>query len=236
MTELAPPQGVDVEHLFADHMGLARSLARRFSNRGESQDDLEQVALLALIKAARRFDEGRQVSFATFATVSVVGELKRHFRDRGWWVRVPRRIQDAHLRLREANERLGQELGRGPTAQELAVHLELSEEAVLEAMEAGNHYRPASLDKPVIDGGTLMDGLASGDAGYDAVDSHQELAELLPRLPPQEKLVLRRYYFDDRTQAEIGREIGVSQMQVSRLISRSLHRLRAQGGSSPSLR
>jgi RNA polymerase sigma-B factor len=209
------------------HLGLARSLARRFLRRGESKEDLEQVAMLALVKAARRFDDTREVTFATFATVSVLGELKRHFRDHAWMVRAPRRLHDLYLQTGEARETLNQRLGHPPTIQDIAGYLDKTDEEILEAMEAGEGYRPASLDAPTREEGrALADELPTpGDPFEERLD-HVRLTQLLPTLSRQEQVVLRRYFFDEKTQLEIGREIGVSQMQVSRLLARSLGRLR----------
>ncbi|MDQ6797987.1 MAG: sigma-70 family RNA polymerase sigma factor, partial [Actinomycetota bacterium] len=213
-----PP--VDADQLVRQHLGLARALARRFRSRGEPIEDLEQVALLALVKVARRFDPDRHVGFSTYATVCILGELKRHFRDRGWWVRVPRAVHDVYLTLSEANATLQQELGRSVTVAELSEHLDLSEEAVLEAIEAGSHYRPSSLDRPPSEGGRpLIDELEMPDDPYDGVLDRHRLRQALPTLSERERLVLKRYFFDGATQQEIGQDLGVSQMQVSRLLA-----------------
>src|ERR1700704_588258 len=148
------------DELVAPHLGLAEYLARRFANRGEPLDDLVQVASLGLLKAVDRFDPGRGVEFSTYATHTVVGELKRHFRDKGWAVRAPRRMQELYLRLGKVVASLGQELGRSPTIAELALETEVSEEEVREALEAGQAYRFASIDAPVT-GDTEGDTLAS---------------------------------------------------------------------------
>jgi RNA polymerase sigma-B factor len=219
----------DADRLVEQHLGLARALARRFRGRGEPLEDLEQVALLALVKVARRFEPERHVSFSTYATVSIVGELKRHFRDRGWWVRVPRPVHDVYLTLNEANATLQQQLGRSVTTAELSEYLHLPEEDVLEAMEAGSHYRPASLDRPPSERGRpLLDELMAFDDPYDGVLDRHRLRQALPTLGDKERLVLKRYFFDGATQQQIGEELGVSQMQVSRLLARSLGRLRSR--------
>ncbi|MGI8753661.1 MAG: sigma-70 family RNA polymerase sigma factor [Acidimicrobiales bacterium] len=218
----------DADLLVEQHLGLARALARRFRARGEPQEDLDQVALLALVKVARRFEPERNVSFSTYATISIVGELKRHFRDRGWWVRVPRPIQDVYLTLNEANATLQQELGRSVTIADLSDHLDLSEEAVLEAIEAGSHYRPSSLDRPTSDGTrSLIDDLETPDDPYDGVLDRHNLRQAMLTLTDQERYLLERYFFVGATQQEIGHELGISQMQVSRLLARSLGRLRS---------
>lgn len=228
-TVTTPASRLDAEELVEQHLGLARALAQRFRARGEPQDDLDQVALLALVKVARRFDPEFHVSFSTYATVCIVGELKRHFRDRSWWVRVPRPVHDVYLTLNEANATLQQRLGRSVTIAELSDHLHLPEEEVLEAIEAGSHYRPSSLDRPTSEGGRpLIDEIESVGDPYDGVLDRHRLRQALPTLSDRERLVLGRYFFDDATQQEIGRELGVSQMQVSRLLARSLGRLRSR--------
>jgi RNA polymerase sigma-B factor len=216
------------EHLITGHVNMAGALARRFAGRGESPEDLKQVALTALVKAAGRFDETRGVAFATFATVSVVGELKRHFRDSAWAVRAPRPLHDLYVQLGEANETLGHRLNRPPTIPEIGAYLGQSNESIHEAMEAGNGYRPTSLDAPTSDEGRAMvDELPAGGDPYEDRLNHMRLLQLLPTLSRDEQLVVRRYFFDERTQLVIGDELGVSQMQVSRLLARSLRRLRS---------
>lgn len=219
-----------VNQLVEGHMGLARSLSRRFQGRGEPPEDLEQVALLALVGAAHRFDPERDVSFSTFATVSVLGELKRHFRDRGWWVRLPRRVHDTYLAIGEARETLAQRYGRPPTVPEISEYLQVTEEQVLEAMEAGGGYRPTSLDAPQhADAPAPIDDLATTDGDqYEAVLDRHRLGELLPALERHEQAAIKGYYFEDRTQADIGRELDVSQMQVSRILTSITRRLRSQ--------
>lgn len=211
--------------LVASHARLARSLARRFSHHGESKDDLEQVALMALVKAARRFDYSRDTSFSTYATASILGEIKRHFRDKTWMMRVPRGVQESYLAIKEARESLTHELSCSPTIQQIAGRLGISDEAVLEAMEAGENYWPESLDVGVFEGETGRD-VPVVDGGYDLTLERQQFTALLPRLAPRERLILKRLYFDGWTQRQVADEIGVSQMQVSRLLSRTIEKLR----------
>jgi RNA polymerase sigma-B factor len=211
--------------LVVSHLRLARSLARRFSHHGEPTDDLEQVAMLALVKAARRFDPNRDTAFATYATASILGELKRHFRDKAWMMRVPRSIQELYLQVKDAREELGRTLCCSPTVAQIADHLRVSEEAVLEAMEAGSNYWPASLDV----GGSEDDPVTEVpviDGSFDRSLERQQLERVLPRLDHREQVILRRLYFDGWTQRRVADEIGVSQMQVSRLLGRTLDRLR----------
>lgn len=211
--------------LVASHARLARSLSRRFSHHGEAKEDLEQVALMALVKAARRYDPSRETSFSTYATASILGEIKRHFRDKTWMMRVPRGVQESYLAIKEARESLTHELSCSPTIQQIAGRLDISEEAVLEAMEAGENYWPESLDVGVFEGETGRD-VPVVDGGYDLTLERQQFTALLPRLAPRERLILKRLYFDGWTQRQVADEIGVSQMQVSRLLSRTMEKLR----------
>lgn len=218
--------------LVVHHMGLARALARRYRNRGESIDDLEQVALLALVKVARRFDPKRNTKFSSYATVSIIGELKRHFRDKAWGLRAPRSVQEAVMDLRAAEEELQQESGRRPTLEELSGHMGLGPEAVLEALEAGRNYRLTSLDTAAPDEEPPLNSLeATPDDDRDdydrALDRHC-LREFTDKLTATQQLVLRRCFLDDRTQREVGAELGVSQMQVSRILARTLAVLRSR--------
>ncbi len=208
------------------HLGLAHQLARRFANRGESYDDLVQVASLAIIKSVDRFDPDRGVEFSTFATRTVIGELKRHFRDKGWAVRAPRRIQELYLELGHTISSLSQELGRSPTINELAQTTQVSEEAVLEALEAGQGYRTSSINMPDRQEESLANRLGSEDVNFGGVDDRSILAPALAKLPEREQTILRLRFVDGLTQSEIAARIGISQMHVSRLLGASLARLR----------
>ena len=221
------------DELVGAHLGLAEYLARRFANRGEPLDDLVQVASLGLLKAVGRFDPERGVEFSTYATHTIVGELKRHFRDKGWAIRAPRRMQELYLRLGKVVATLGQELGRSPTIAELAAEVEVSEEEVLEALEAGQAYRFASLDAPVAGDGeteTLASRLGSDDSGMEDAERRATLSPLLHQLPERERLILHLRFFDGLTQSEIASRLGISQMHVSRLLARSVAQLRASAG------
>jgi RNA polymerase sigma-B factor len=218
------------DELVAAHLGLAEYLARRFANRGEPLDDLVQVASLGLLKAVGRYEPDRGVEFSTYATHTIVGELKRHFRDKGWAIRAPRRMQELYLRLGKVVATLGQELGRSPTISELAVEVEVSEEEVLEALEAGQAYRFASLDAPPAgdtDGDTLASRLGVEDAEFDDAERRATLSPLLAQLPAREQLILHMRFFEGLTQSEIASRLGISQMHVSRLLARSVAQLRA---------
>ncbi len=210
--------------LIGDHMGLARSLTRRFVRRVDSPDDLEQVACLALVKAARRYDQSRETPFATFAAVSIVGELKRHLRDTSWALRVPRSVKERYLLVKRTQEELAHRLGQSPSIPQIADALGATEEEVLEAIEAGDSYWPSSLDTGSDTGGP-RDVPVTDRALDRSLDLH-ELQRFLPRLDKRDQLILRRLYFDGCTQQQVADEIGVSQMQISRLNRQILLRLR----------
>ena len=207
---------------------LARTLARRYANKGEALDDLEQVAALGLVKAIERFDLDREVRFTTFAVPTIAGEIKRHFRDRGWMVRVPRDVQELSARLAIVRERLTRELGRSPTVQELARAAEAGIEQVLEALGAADAYRALSLDEPLGDGLGPMESLGSDDAGFERVEQRALLRSGLTHLPAREREILHLRFYEGLTQREIAGRVGVSQMHVSRLIRRSIDALREQ--------
>ncbi len=216
--------------LVEGHLGLAEYLARRFSNRGEPLDDLVQVASLGLLKAVDRFEPSRGVEFSTYATHTIVGELKRHFRDKGWAVRAPRRMQELYLRLGKVVSTLSQELGRSPTIPELATEAQVSEEEVLEALEAGQAYRFSSLDATSSsedEGDTLSAQLGEEDPQLLGAEHRAALSPLIERLPPREQAILHLRFFEGMTQSEIAGRLGISQMHVSRLLARSLSQLRA---------
>jgi RNA polymerase sigma-B factor len=222
------------DELVEEHAPLAHFLAGRFANRGEPRDDLVQVALVGLFKAVERFDPDRGLQFSTFATPTILGELKRHFRDRGWAVRVPRRVQELHLQLGRIVSALGQEKGRSPTPGEVAQRAAVSEESVLEAIEAGSLYRLVSLDGSVTpdeEGGELVACLGDEDPEFERIEHRSELAELLGVLPARERRIVELRFFESMTQSEIAEHVGVSQMHVSRLLTRSLGRLRAEAST-----
>ncbi|HEX9530176.1 MAG TPA: RNA polymerase sigma factor SigF [Acidimicrobiales bacterium] len=218
------------DRLVEAHLGLAEYLARRFSNRGEPLDDLIQVAAVGLLKAVDRFDPDRGVEFSTYATHTVVGELKRHFRDKGWAVRAPRRMQELYLRLGKVVANLSQELGRSPTIPELAAEAQVSAEEVLEAMEAGQAYRFASLDAPSPgddNGDSLGTHLGGDDPSMADAEQRATLSPLVSHLQPRERMIIHLRFFEGLTQSEIAARLGISQMHVSRLLARSLSQLRA---------
>jgi RNA polymerase sigma-B factor len=210
------------------HLPLVEHLARRFRNRGEPLDDLTQVATIGLIKSVDRFDPERGVEFSTYATPTVVGEIKRHFRDKGWAVRVPRRLQELRLALTTATAELSQQHGRSPTVHELAEKLAISEEEVLEGLESANAYSTLSLDVPDTDDESpaVADTLGAEDEALEGVEYRESLKPLLEDLPPREKRILLLRFFANMTQSQIAQEVGISQMHVSRLLARTLAQLR----------
>jgi RNA polymerase sigma-B factor len=207
---------------------LARGLARRYAGKGEPLDDLEQVACVGLLKAIDRFDVERDVRFATFAVPTIAGELKRHFRDRGWMVRVPRDVQELTARLSRTREDLTRRLGRAPNIAELARAACATPEQVVEALNAAGAYRTASLDAPSADDGPApADALGGDDAGFELTEQRLLLRCGFSALAPREREILRLRFYEGLTQREIADRVGISQMHVSRLIRRSVDALRA---------
>jgi RNA polymerase sigma-B factor len=211
---------------------LARSLARRYAHTSEPFEDLLQVASLGLLKALERFDPKRQIAFPAFAVPTILGELRRYFRDSSWGVHVPRDLQERALEVSNAQERLASEHGRPATALELAQYLELPLEQILDALLAGQAYDALSLDAPARsakdehDRITHLDTLGSEDERYELIELDATLAAALKQLPARERTIIRLRFIEELPQAEIGKRIGISQMQVSRLLRRSLERLR----------
>ncbi len=211
------------------HMPLVEHLARRFRNRGEPLDDLIQVATIGLLKSIERYDPDRGVEFSTYATPTIVGEIKRHFRDKGWAVRVPRRLQELRLQLTTATATLSQDLGRSPTVAELAIHLKISPEDVLEGLESANAYSTLSLDAPDLgddERPAVADTLGQLDEALEGVEYRESLKPLLAQLPEREKRILLLRFFGGMTQSQIAEQVGISQMHVSRLLARTLAQLR----------
>ncbi|GIF00425.1 RNA polymerase sigma factor SigF [Paractinoplanes rishiriensis] len=209
---------------------LARHLANRYSGRGEPVDDLCQVAVMGLIKAVDRFDAERGVDFAGFAIPTIVGELKRHFRDRTWSIRVPRRLQELRLAITAANSTLTHTLGRSPTVADIAAHLGVSEEDVLEGLEGARAYTATSLSVPAGDDSiaTLGDTLGGEDAGFEIAELRVALGPALASLDEREQKIISLRFYGNLTQSEIAQQIGISQMHVSRLLTRALAKLRKQ--------
>jgi RNA polymerase sigma-B factor len=227
------PDAAARDELVRAYLPLAEHLARRFTGRGEPLDDLLQVASMGLVQAIDRFDPDREVQFSTFATVTIVGELKRHFRDRGWSIRVPRNLQETTLLVNRTVGELWQELGRSPTAQDVAERAHLSVDDVLEAMEAAHAYSTSSLDSPIdAEGVPMGDTLGEPDPAIGVSEDWMSIEPAIRRLPAREQRILILRFFRGLTQAEIAEEIGISQMHVSRLLSRTLRVLREQGGNA----
>lgn len=212
--------------LLERYQGLARSLAARAAKPSDELDDLIQVAMLGVLNALERYDPDRGVEFTTFAWATVQGELKRHHRDRGWAIHVPRRLQEAYLRVAAAVEELSQDLGRRPTIAEIADYTGDEEDLVIRAIDVRSARRPASIDIRVGDNQDLAWEPGAEDRRFAAVDEHSMLAALLPRLPAREREVLGLRFVQNLTQAQIASEVGYSQMHVSRILSRALERLR----------
>jgi RNA polymerase sigma-B factor len=211
---------------------MAHRLAHRYAYRGESLDDLLQTAVLGLIKAVDRFDPQRGVEFAGFAVPTILGELKRHFRDRTWAVRVPRRLQEMRLATNDAHATLLHTLGRTPTVADIAAHLDTSEEAVLEGLEGAGVYSAASLSTPAgPDGGAeIGDFVGADDHGYEITELRLALGPALARLTDRERRILMLRFYGNQTQTQIAGQVGISQMHVSRLITGALAKLRDQLG------
>ncbi|MFD6371102.1 RNA polymerase sigma factor SigF [Streptomyces roseolus] len=212
------------------NLPLVRYAAARFRSRNEPMEDIVQVGTIGLIKAIDRFDCERGVEFPTFAMPTVVGEIKRFFRDTSWSVRVPRRLQELRLALTKASDELAQKLDRSPTVPELAAVLGVSEEDVVDGLAVGNAYTASSLDSPSPedDGGegSLADRLGYEDAALEGVEYRESLKPLLAKLPPRERQIIMLRFFANMTQSQIGEEVGISQMHVSRLLTRTLAQLR----------
>ena len=206
---------------------LVTYLARRFAGRGEIFDDLVQIANVGLMNAIDRFDPDRGVRFSTYAAATIVGELKRHFRDRRWSLRVPRRLQDLAVRITQTLPGLTQSLGRSPTVPELARTLDVSDEEVIEAMDASYAYSASSLDVPAReDGATPMQTLGGEDARFETLDMWVSLAPAIRSLSERNRRILYLRFFKGMKQTEIAAEVGISQMQVSRVLSQTLAKLR----------
>jgi RNA polymerase sigma-B factor len=218
------------EKLVDQYIGLVEFLARRFRNRGELLEDLVQVGTIGLLKAIDRFDLDREVEFSTYATPTIVGEIKRHFRDKGWAVRVPRRLQELHLELTKIVGHLGQELGRSPTIAEIAEAAGTTEETVLEGMEIAQAYNFTSLDAPIDsddnESASFADQMGGEDDQLENLEYRASLAPEMAKLPERERRILYLRFYKGMTQSEIASRLGISQMHVSRLLNRTLIRLR----------
>ena len=218
------------EELVNRHLPLVKSLARRYAGRGEALEDIEQVGAIGLIKAIDRYELSRDVALTTYATPNVVGEIKRHFRDKGWAIRVPRALQELNGKMGPTIEALTSRLGRSPSIAEIAAEFETSPEQVLEAMEAGSAYAPVSLSAGPTAEGELdpLETIGDVDEEFDRTDDRTSLEPALAALPEREQEILRMRFEEGLTQTQIAEKISISQMHVSRLIRRSLERMRKQ--------
>jgi len=211
-----------------DNMAFAQRLARRFRDRGEPTDDLAQVAMVGLVNAIDGYDPTRGCEFGGYATPTIVGEIRRYFRDKGWRIKVPRRLQELRLQVNRARVELSQTMAASPTNADLARHLEVTEEEVAEAIEVGRLYNPISLSAPAgpdSDAG-IADPIGDVDPGMEAVDNRESVKPLLASLPERERKILTMRFFKDMTQSQIAAELGISQMHVSRLLTQTLANLR----------
>ena len=220
------------EELVARHLPLVRSLARRYAGRGEPLDDIEQVGAIGLIKAIDRFELDRDVSLATYATPNVVGEIKRHFRDKGWAIRVPRALQELNAKMSATIDRLTSKLGRSPSIAEIAESLDATPEEVLEAIEVGSAYTTLSLSgNPAGDDESdPLEAIGEEDQEFERTEDRAALAPALAHLPPRERDILRMRFEDGLPQTHIAERVGLSQMHVSRLIRKSLATIRDELG------
>jgi RNA polymerase sigma-B factor len=220
------------EELVRRHLPFAKRLARRYRGASESFDDLLQVASLALVNAVDRFDPDRGIPFSAFASPTILGELKRHFRDRAWTVRVPRGLHDRMAQVEKAISELTEKLQRSPSIGEIAERLDLEPTDVLEVMEANHNRRPLSLDRPTgredSEEATPADWIGEEDKNFELVEGRVALDAALPHLDERERLVLRLRFVDDLTQSQIAEQIGHSQMHVSRILRRALERVREE--------
>lgn len=216
------------DELIMSHLNLVRFLASKFKNRGEPLDDLVQVGTIGLIKAIDRFDPERGLEFTTYATPTILGEIKRHFRDKGWSVRVPRRLQELSAKVNQATDDLTKELQRSPSTEEVAARLGVSVDEVLEAMESSSAYSSVPLEAGGTDEGdapAVIDHYAMVDEDLAASDDRMVVADAIRDFSPREREVLRMRFKDGLTQVEIAKKLGVSQVQVSRLLRRTLKKV-----------
>ncbi len=216
------------------HAGLAYSIARRFSRDGRPDDDLSQVAMLGLLKAVDRFDDSRGVAFSSFATPTIRGEIRRHFRDTAWAAHVPRGLRELAVQIPPAAEALTAQLGRAPRPSELAAHLDTDADRVIEALEAAQALSAVPLETPSYDGRPLTETLGTIDAALARIDERQALRPLIAALPQRERDILMMRFFEELSQSQIAARLGISQMHVSRLLSRTLRELHEGLAEQPS--
>jgi RNA polymerase sigma-B factor len=228
LPEDAPERADLRRQAIEDNIGFAQRLARRFRDRGEPVDDLTQVAMIGLVNAVDGYDPERGCEFAGYATPTIVGEIRRYFRDKGWRIKVPRRLQELRLQVNRARVELSQSMSASPTVADLARYLDVSEEDVVEAIEVARLYHPLSLSAPAGPDSDLgvADPIGDLDPGMEAVENRESVKPLLASLPERERRILTMRFFHDMTQSQIAAEIGISQMHVSRLLTSTLAKLR----------
>ena len=227
LTDDDPKKPALRDQLISEHLGLVTHIARKYANRGEPLDDLIQVGTIGLIKAIDRFEPDKGFEFSTFAMPTIVGEIKRYFRDKTWAVRVPRRLQELGASVSKAVTELSQQLDRSPTAQEIATHLRIELDDVVEAINANSAYSAVSLDTAFDpEAPSLGDRFGSVDEALEGVEYRESLKPLLLALPEREKDILVMRFFENKSQTEIARTLGISQMHVSRILAQTLTKLR----------
>jgi RNA polymerase sigma-B factor len=235
-TTSRPLDSLQRERLIMDNMPLVRAVARRYANRGEQLEDLEQAGAIGLIKAVDRFDHSRPETFRAFAATTILGEIRRHFRDKTWSVRVPRGLKDDYARVSAAIDLLTPELGHSPSVDEIASYTGISPEGVLDAIAAHAAYRPKSLSEARMDdddGATAIE-IADVEDGYEVVEGREALQRGLAALPPRERLIVHLRFEKGLIQSDIGEIMGISQMHVSRLLARALETMRRIAVEPPS--
>lgn len=219
------------DQLIVNHLNLVRFLAAKFANRGEPLDDLVQVGTIGLIKAIDRFEPERGLEFTTYATPTILGEIKRHFRDKGWSVRVPRRLQELSAKVNQANEALTQRYQRSPSVEEIARYLDVSVDEVLEAMESSEAYASVPLESAGSDDDdapSVIDRFGTLDNDLASLDDKMVLSGALAKLEPNERALVEMRFVEGLTQSQIAERLGMSQVQVSRLLHKTLERMRKE--------
>jgi RNA polymerase sigma-B factor len=228
LPETSPQRDLLREQLVEQHLPLVRYFARRYAGRGEPMDDLLQAGSVGLVKAVDRFDPGRGLEFSTYAAPTILGEIRRHFRDRTWAVHVHRSLQELTAEVTRCAGELTAELNRAPSVAELSARSGRTEEEVLEALDVSAAYRTNSLDAPAGEDRTLGDSIGGEDRALVGVELHESLGPALATLPAREQRILQLRFFGNQTQSQIAVQLGISQMHVSRLVARSLEQLRRQ--------
>ncbi|MDX8146724.1 RNA polymerase, sigma 28 subunit, SigD/FliA/WhiG [Lentzea waywayandensis] len=229
VTAAGPARETLRDRLVTEHLPVAQHIARRFGHRGEPHEDLVQVATVGLINAVDRFDPDRGSDFLSFAVPTIMGEVRKYFRDSSWSVRMPRRLKELHLAINAGTSRLSQSLGRAPTPSELAEHLGLSREEIHEGLAAGNAYQSASLDDMLMSEDSsisLGSTIGEEDPEIAMIEQREALHPLLEKLPERERKIVVMRFFGNMTQTQIAQKVGISQMHVSRLLAKTLRQLR----------